>query len=246
MHIAVIADVHGNDLALEAVLADIDRAGITEIVNLGDTVSGVLNAARTADLLMARNIPTVRGNHDRWLIDKHPEAMGVWERPAHAELQPHHLNWLASLPATLTTTSGHLLCHANPVDDLTYWLHAAGADGRMRLASPAHIEALAAHATAKLMLCGHTHLAGLVTLADGRQVLNPGSVGCQAYRDDEPLAHTVESGSPEARYAVIRAGEGGLEVSFRLVPYDHMAMARLAEARGDAEWAEALATGRLG
>ncbi len=106
MRLAVIADVHGNDLALEAVLADIERLGIREIVNLGDTVSGILNAARTADILMARNIPTVRGNHDRWLVEKHPDSMGAWDRPAHAELQTHHLNWLAALPATLTLPPG--------------------------------------------------------------------------------------------------------------------------------------------
>ena len=199
MRLAVIADVHGNDLALEAVLSDIDRLGVTDIVNLGDTVSGVLNAARTADILMARNIPTVCGNHDRWLVQKHPDAMGVWDRPARAELATQHLNWLANLPATVTPQAGVLLCHANPVDDTTYWLHQPSSDGRMQLASSAHIEALAQQFEARLMLCGHTHLAGLVRLADGRSVLNPGSVGCQAYRDDEPFSHTVESGSPEAR-----------------------------------------------
>jgi hypothetical protein len=41
---AAIADVHGNFIALEAVLADITAAGITEIVNLGDHVSGPLEA----------------------------------------------------------------------------------------------------------------------------------------------------------------------------------------------------------
>ncbi|WP_377288214.1 metallophosphoesterase family protein [Rhizobium sp. SG2393] len=245
MRLAVIADVHGNDLALEAVLADIERLGIREIVNLGDTVSGILNAARTADILMARNIPTVRGNHDRWLVEKHPDSMGAWDRPAHAELQAHHLNWLAALPATLTLPPGLLLCHANPRDDTTYWLHQPADDGSMRLAAQAHVEALATGATANLLLCGHTHIPGLVTLADGRKVLNPGSVGCQAYRDDEPVSHIVETGSPEARYAVITHGDAGLDVTFRLVPYDHLAQARLTERRGDPEWAEALAAGRL-
>jgi predicted phosphodiesterase len=61
MRIAVIADVHGNLLALEAVLADIARHGVDLTVNLGDAVSGPLQPAETAKLLMKNNLPTVRG-----------------------------------------------------------------------------------------------------------------------------------------------------------------------------------------
>jgi hypothetical protein len=46
MRFAVIADVHGNYLALEAVLADIRELGIADIVNLGDMASGALDARR--------------------------------------------------------------------------------------------------------------------------------------------------------------------------------------------------------
>ena len=65
MKFAAIADVHGNRLALEAVLADLAALGITEIVNLGDHVSGPLEAARTADLLIERGFPSIRGDQDR-------------------------------------------------------------------------------------------------------------------------------------------------------------------------------------
>jgi predicted phosphodiesterase len=51
MRLAAIADVHGNRFALEAVLADIAANSIREVVNLGDHVSGPLEAARTADTL---------------------------------------------------------------------------------------------------------------------------------------------------------------------------------------------------
>ncbi|MEL6296837.1 MAG: metallophosphoesterase family protein, partial [Pseudomonadota bacterium] len=63
MQLAVISDVHGNSAALDAVLADIARRGITDVVNLGDTVAGPLDPAGTADRLMAVNMPTVAGNH---------------------------------------------------------------------------------------------------------------------------------------------------------------------------------------
>jgi len=49
MRFAAIADVHGNHLALEAVLADIRAQGIDEIVNLGDMASGALDPRRTMD-----------------------------------------------------------------------------------------------------------------------------------------------------------------------------------------------------
>jgi predicted phosphodiesterase len=61
MRFAAIADVHGNCLALEAVLEDIAAQGITEVVNLGDHLSGPLEASRTADLLIEHNFPSVLG-----------------------------------------------------------------------------------------------------------------------------------------------------------------------------------------
>ena len=100
MRFAAIADVHGNYLALEAVLADIRAQGIGEIVNLGDMASGPLDARRTMDALMALDAVHVLGNHDRYLIDRPPEKMGSWDRPAHAQLEARHLDWLRAVPKT--------------------------------------------------------------------------------------------------------------------------------------------------
>src|SRR5258707_4737001 len=98
MRFAAIADVHGNYLALEAVIADIRTLGIEEIVNLGDMASGPLDARRTMDALMALDAVHVLGNHDRYLIDPAPEKMGSWDRSAHAQLESRHLDWLRALP----------------------------------------------------------------------------------------------------------------------------------------------------
>src|SRR5246127_2708387 len=100
MRFAAIADVHGNYLALEAALADIRAHGISEIVNLGDMASGPLDARRTMDALMALDAVHVLGNHDRYLIDRPPEKMGSWDRPAYAQLDPGHLDWLRAVPKT--------------------------------------------------------------------------------------------------------------------------------------------------
>ena len=100
MRFAAIADVHGNHLALDAVLADIRAQGIDDIVHLGDMASGPLDARRTMDTLMALDAVHVLGNHDRYLIDRPPERMGAWERPIYSQLEPRHFDWLRAVPPT--------------------------------------------------------------------------------------------------------------------------------------------------
>src|ERR1700744_4449125 len=101
LRFAAIADVHGNHLALEAVIADICAQGISDIVNLGDMASGPPDARPTMDRLMALNAVHVLGNHDRYLIDRPPEKMSSWDWPAHAQLDAKHLDWLRAVPPTL-------------------------------------------------------------------------------------------------------------------------------------------------
>jgi hypothetical protein len=75
-------------------------------------------------------------------------------------------------------------------------------------------------------------------------IVNPGSVGLQAFDDDLPMPHCVETGSPHARYALLEGrGDGRWTVTFRLVEYDWSAAAAAAEAAGRSDWAHALATG---
>jgi putative phosphoesterase len=245
MKIAVIADIHGNDLALEAVLADIAAQGIDDVVNLGDHFSGPLNAARTADILIARNFPSIRGNHDRWLVSRAPADMGLSDRSAHGELQPHHLDWLRTLPPTLVHRREIFLCHGTPRDDLTYWLEDLTTEGVVHMSNRRRIEGFAAGIDFPVILCGHTHIPRSVRLADGRLIVNPGSVGCPGYDDDEPVFHKVETGSPDACYAILSKVGGRWDVTFRRVPYDHMTVSHLARSRGRDEWANVLATGWL-
>ena len=140
MRFAAIADVHGNYLALEAVLADIRAQGIGEIVNLGDMASGPLDARRTMDALMALDAVHVLGNHDRYLIDRPPEKMGSWDRPAHAQLDARHLDWLRAVPKTAVFRDQVFLCHATPDHDEVYWLETVLPDGAVRMSSLDAIE----------------------------------------------------------------------------------------------------------
>ena len=243
MRFAAIADVHGNYLALEAVLADIRAQGIDDIVNLGDMASGPLDARRTMDRLMALDATHVLGNHDRYLIDRPPEEMGSWDRPAHAQLDKRHLDWLRALPKTAVFRDRVFLCHATPAHDEVYWLETVLPDGTVRMSSLDAIEERAKGITQPLILCAHTHLARAVRLRDGRLIVNPGSVGSPGYRDVHPFPHVIEVGTPDARYAILELADGNWRVTFRHVPYDHDAMAALARHNGQPELASALGTG---
>lgn len=243
MRFAVIADIHGNSDALEAVLSDIDALGISTVVNLGDHLSGPLDARRTIELLMERMYPSIRGNHDRWLIEQDPSEMGASDRAAYEQLAKHHLDWLKALPSSLTLFDEVLLCHGTPASDVSYWLERVEADGRVRSATIDEIEAEASGIDAKLLLCGHTHIPRYVRLRDGRLVLNPGSVGCPGYDDDTPVYHQMQTGSPNASYAIAEKPGGDWLVTFRSVPYDNRRMVEMAKQKGRNEWADALATG---
>ena len=243
MRFAAIADVHGNHLALEAVLADIRTQAIADIVNLGDCCSGPLSAARTADSLMALGAVTVRGNHDRYLLEQDPQAMGASDRAAFAQLSPSHLDWLHGLPFSAVYQSEVFLCHATPRQDDSYWLESVSPDGHVFAKPRAEIEALAAGVDFPLILCGHSHLPRAVRLSDGRLIVNPGSVGCPAYDDDRPYPHKAETGHPLASYAVLEKVEAGWTAQWRTVAYDHRAAAAVAAAAGRGDWASGLATG---
>ena len=114
MRIAAISDIHGNLAALDAVLADIGRRGVDRIVNLGDILSGPLDPAATADRLIALDLPTIRGNHERQLLTLDRAAMGASDAHAAPLLTDAHRAWLTSLPATMRLAPDILLCHGTP------------------------------------------------------------------------------------------------------------------------------------
>jgi predicted phosphodiesterase len=60
MKIGILSDIHGNLVALQAVLRDIAQQGVDQTVNLDHILSGPLNPAETSDLLMSLDLPTIR------------------------------------------------------------------------------------------------------------------------------------------------------------------------------------------
>lgn len=242
MRLAILSDIHGNVLALEAVRADLARRGVDAVLNLGDCVSGPLWPKETADLLMETGWPTIRGNHDRWVAELPVGTLGAADAFAWRALDAARREWLGALPATLTLEGGVFACHARPDKDTLYLLE--DAEGGRLLRSPAaEIAARLAGVEATLVLCGHSHQQAALRLPDGRWIVNPGSVGCPAYGDPDPPGHASETGSPAARYAVVELDGAGIRTDLISLPYDHGAAARRAEANGRPDWAVALATG---
>ncbi len=245
MRFAVLADIHGNAHALEAVLADMQALGVTEAVNLGDHLSGPLDARATADRLMSCGFPSIRGNHDRWLLELDPAEMGPSDKVAYEALDQTHLDWLAAMPATRTVFADVFLCHGTPSSDETYWLERVTTTGMVRQATKDEIEREATGIDAAVILCAHTHIPRLVRLGDGRLVLNPGSVGCPAYDDDTPVYHLIQTGTPNASYAIVEGTGRNRSITFRSVPYETAGMAAMARSHGRDEWASAVTTGWL-
>ena len=198
MRIAVLSDVHGNLPALEAVLRD--TAGCDAIWNLGDTVGYGPDPVACMDLLAAQEpAATLVGNHDLACIGQLDTGLfNLVARQATEwtarQLDEDHRRALAQLPPE-ATVAGTALAHGSPRSPV--WEYVISAD----IAT----ENMAAFAT-RLCFVGHTHVAAIascddgsdrvrfqrvgggtvVDVANGRAIVNPGSVGQP--RDGDPRA----------------------------------------------------------
>jgi predicted phosphodiesterase len=241
MKIAALSDIHGNLPALDAVLADIARRGADLIVNLGDILSGPLLPRETAERLMALDLPTIGGNHERQVLSWHPDRMGASDRYADEQITAGQRDWIASLPAVLRLEDV-FLCHATPRSDVECYLEDI-VEGELIPAPLKSIEERTGGCDAGLIFCGHSHIPRLAHLGSGQVIVNPGSVGIQAYDGHHPVPHTVQLGSPHARYAIAERLGAQWTVDFVAVPYDWEAAAQLARQREREDWVRALRTG---
>ena len=243
MRVAVISDIHGNISALDAVLDDIARRDVEQIVNLGDCLSGPFDAVATAERLMALDLPTVRGNHDRMLFDRPRAEMGLWESWIIDELARTHLDWIRSFPVVLDIGEV-LLCHGTPSSDEENWLDERTELNRLVARDLDEVRLRARGVDAAAILCGHTHTPRIVRLPTGQVIVNPGAVGCPAYLDTRCTPSFVhQTGAPDARYAILEKIDGVYRAELHAVPYDASPMIRLARRRGAESWAQALTTG---
>lgn len=241
MRLAAISDIHGNLLALRAVLDDLRRRGCDVVCQIGDALSGPLWPQETADLLHGLDAIHVRGNHDLAITDPAQQPRTRSDEFAARCLDSATIDWLRSWPRTGPVGDDVLLFHGAPHLEDHYLLEEAPA-GDPRLRPIADIEDDLRGTRARVMICGHSHTQRVVTLTDGSLLVNDGSVGLPAY--SEPLrggeVH-VQSGSPHARYAIVDITSAAVAVELVAVDYDWRAARAKAAAEGFEQWAYWLA-----
>jgi predicted phosphodiesterase len=237
---AVVSDIHGNILALEAVMADMAKRSIEGVINLGDNLSGPLWPNETGHILMKQDWLNVQGNHDWNLLFKDPALLSLSDANGYRHLDDELRAWLNTLPASLTLPGGIVAFHGTPAVKAKYLLETVEGH-RARLATPTEIAERLDGTQASLVLCGHSHFPRAVQ-HDSTLIVCPGSLGCQAYIDNDS-DHVIETGSPLARYAVIEKQNGSYAVDLISVPYDHLKAAEKAHTGGRPDWEIALRTG---
>lgn len=240
MKYAILADIHGNRWALEAVLADIRRRDIGTILNLGDLAYGPLDPAGTMKLLdeveRTHRVVTIRGNQDR-LFDEQGASLNY----TRAQLTDEQIERLVSLPPK-RKVDGMLLCHGSPEHDMAYLLERVDQHG-VQLRSALDVARLLGEYAQGIVFCGHTHVPRIVQVNANCMVVNPGSVGLQAYTDDVPYQHAMQTGSPHARYTILTRTDEAIRAEQICLEYDWHSAARSAEENRRSDWAFALRTG---
>jgi len=238
----VLADIHGNLPALEAVLHDIEARAVDRTINLGDCVSGLLWPRETMDLLDTLRLPTVRGNHDRWVAETPRERVYASDAFVAERLLASQRAALGALPPLCQLGDDIPAVHGTPGDDNQYLLESV-VDGHLVLAPLEAITARLGKMQTSLVLCAHSHLPRAVQAGAATLIVNPGSVGCPAYCDPNPPAHVSAVGSPHTRYALLDRRSRGWTVQAIAVEYDWIAALARALENGRPEWAQGLATG---
>ncbi len=238
--IAVLADIHGNLPALEAVVADIARRNVDQIINLGDHASGPLWPGETVAFLLLQPWVHLSGNFYRAVVQQAFAEQGPSHRFAFEHLTSAQTEWLAALPTALTIDDIFLF-HGIPSGDDVYLLETVE-HGESRLARPSEIVQRLEGVTAPVMLCAHSHIPRVVRLGSAL-IVNPGSVGLPGYELDRPESHVMETSAPDARYAVLERMAHGWQVELITLAYDHEAAAEQAKGNARPDWERALRSG---
>jgi len=189
MRIAILSDVHGNCIGLDAALTDLQQHPADQIVCLGDMIQGGPQPAEVVARLRALDCPVVMGNADAWLLtgqttDAEPAtiqqlAVREWQL---TRLTPEDRAFIAHFQPTVELALGDgrtLLCfHGTPHSFDEIILPTTPEEEFQRMLGP----------FAPALMCGgHTHLQQLRRLGD-TLFFNPGSVGF-AYYHQQPAEH---------------------------------------------------------
>jgi len=221
--IALVSDLHGNLVALDAVLADVERVGIDRLICLGDVATLGPKPHEVLARLEALGCACIEGNHDAFLLDaalirSYTETPVVvdavdWCR---AQMSAAELAFVRTFQPWLEVALGGgatLFCyHGTPRSHMEDLLPSA---------TPLELERLLDGRSATVMAGGHTHLQ-MLRQHRGTLVVNPGSVGMPFVEQPVGGAPTIMA---HAEYAIVDAdGAGAVEVRLRRVPLDRRAL----------------------
>jgi len=200
---------------------------------------------KTYKYLQKLNIITISGNLDKQIckatksdIKSNPTMKFILD-----DIDNEALEWMGDLPFDRQITEEIYACHGTPKDDLIYLLEDVE-NGSPSLRSDSEIIELLGKGKSPIILCGHTHIPRCVELSTGQIVINPGSVGIQAYTDEEPNIHSMQNFSPMASYATIEKINSNWSISFHRVRYDVESSISQAKKRKRIDWVHYLKTGR--
>jgi putative phosphoesterase len=175
MRVAALYDIHGNLPALEAVLREIQAAGVDRVVVGGDVLPGPMPRETLASLL-SLDIPVqfIRGNGDREVIAPTGAVPDIYRESVRwnaDQLRPEEAQRLADWPLTVRVQvdgiGNVLFCHATPRNDTEIFT---------RLTPDAKLWPIFGTLGVPLIVCGHTHMQFDRTIGTVR-VVNAGSVG---------------------------------------------------------------------
>jgi putative phosphoesterase len=229
MRVAVISDMHGNDLAFEVVEADIRAQRVDQIVCLGDAIQGGPQPAEVVQRLRRLDCPVVMGNADAWLISGEETAdegipperlkkMGEIRLWSLSKLTEEDLDFIAKFQPTIPIRLEdglELLCfHGSPTsfDDLI-----------LPAAPEEEFQKYLGHYAGHVLAGGHTHAQQIRRLGKFF-FFNPGSVGF-AYSHNQP--DNDFHADPWAEYAILTHYNGQASVEFRRVPFDSQELIRI-------------------
>ena len=239
MPLAIISDIHGNLVALDAVLSALDKRGIVRMVCLGDVAATGPQPREVIARLRALGCPVVMGNTDDWLL--HPalealddsDAQRIQEIDAWCaeQLTAEERTYLAGFQPTISMElegGARLLAyHGSPRSYNEQILPAFSKD---------ELDAALDGREADLYLGGHTHMQ-MLRRHRRSLVLNPGSVGLAI--DSAPPFEGPVRNPPWAEYAIIDTGaQGELTVELHRAPFDVETLRQSVSTSGmpHAEW----------
>jgi predicted phosphodiesterase len=242
---AIISDIHGNSLALLAVLEDIKTRGIKKIINLGDHFFGALEPETVAGILRENEMLCISGNTDREILES---LAGKLDKEGmdrvKADLSPQTISWIKSLPGTAALDGLFFICHGTPESDDAYLLEQVTANG-VFVYNDEHLIKATSNIKERIILCGHSHVNRVVYLSNNKIILNPGSVGLPAYLGNGEHRFAMESMSPHAKYAIVYAEGDLINIEQVLCTYDWHKASEAARQNGNEKWAQFLLHGRM-